>query len=118
MADFGVFIGFGFPARGREEAATKVFGELMQYLVGEAGQGRIEGFEPAFIQPHGGDLGGFILVRGDRAKLDQMVASEGFQRLAIRAQVAVDKLGIVNCSLGAQVQREAATFLTDTADLR
>ena len=50
MADFGVFIGFGFPVRGREEGATKVFGELLAYLGAQAGQGNVESFEPVFLQ--------------------------------------------------------------------
>lgn len=118
MADFGVFIGFGFPARGREEGATKVFQELMQFLAGQTQQGVVEGFEPAFLQPHGGELGGFVLVRGDRTKLDAMIASDEFVRLTTRAQNIVENFGVVNCFLGGEVQRQIGTFLQDTADLR
>lgn len=118
MADFGVFIGFGFPARGREEGAVKVFQELMQFLAGQAQQGNIEGFEPVFLQPHGGDLGGCVLVRGERSKLDAMVASQEFQRLSVRGESIVEHFGVVNCVMGQELQRQVATFLQDTADLR
>jgi len=118
MADFGVFIGFGFPARGREEGATKVFQELVQFLGSQQGQGNVESFEPAFLQPHGGDLGGFVLVRGDRSKLDAMVASDEFVRLTTRAQVIVENFGVVNCFLGGQIEKQIGTFLPDTEDLR
>jgi hypothetical protein len=118
MADFGVFIGFGFPAPGREEGATKVFQELLQFLGNQQSQGNLEGFEPAFLQPHGGDLGGFVLVRGDRSRLDAMVASDDFTRLTTRAQAIVDHFGVVNCFLGQQVGKQVGTFLQDTADLR
>lgn len=118
MADFGLFIGFSFPVRGREEGATKVFGEFVQYFTAQAHQGNIESFEPVFVQPHGGDLGGFFLVRGDRAKLDQMVASEEFGRLTIRAQTAVDGFGVVNCTMGQELQRQIGSFLGYTSDLR
>ena len=118
MADFGVFIGFGFPVRGREEGATKVFQELMNFLGGQMQQGNIESFEPAFLQPHGGDLGGFVLARGERTKLDAVVASQEFQRLATRAQSIVEHFGVVNCFVGHEVERQVGTFLQDTADLR
>jgi hypothetical protein len=118
VADYGVFIGFGFPARNREEGATKVFGELMTYLGGQAGQGNVESFEPVFLQPHGGELGGFVLVRGDRTKLDQMVASPEFQRLSLRGSTAVDHFGVVNCTCGNEIQHQMAQFLPDTADVR
>jgi hypothetical protein len=53
MADFGLFIGFGFAVRGREEGALKVFQELPGLLAGQMQQGNVESFEPAFLQPHG-----------------------------------------------------------------
>jgi hypothetical protein len=118
MADHGVFIGFGFPARGREEGAVKVFQELLVFLGGQAQQGNVESFEPVFVAPHGGELGGFVLVKGERASLDTMVATEEFNRIVTRAQVAVDHIGVVNCLLGEQLQSQMSTFLSDTADLR
>ena len=118
MPDFGLFIGFGFPARGREEGAVKVFGELLELLGGQQQRGNVESFEPVFLQPHGGDLGGFVIVRGDRAKLDAFVASDEFQRVANRAQVIVDNFGVVNLQLGGELQRQVNKLLPDTADLR
>ena len=118
MADFGVFIGFGFPARGREDGATRVFQELLSFLGAQSQQGNVESFEPAFLQPHGGELGGFVLARGERSKLDAMVASQEFQRLSTRAQAIVEHFGVVNCFLGPEVARQVGTFLPDTADLR
>jgi hypothetical protein len=118
MADYGVFIGFGFPARGREEGAVKVFQETLEFLGSQAQQGNVESFEPVFLQPHGGDLGGFVLVKGEREKLDAIVASEEFNRIMTRAQVVVDHVGVVNALLGEQLQGQMGTFLTDTADVR
>ncbi len=118
MADSGVFIGFGFPARGREEGAVKVFQELIQFLGGQVRQGNVESLEPVLLQPHGGDLGGFVLARGDVAKLAAMVGSPDFQRLMTRAQTIVEHLGVVNCILGQELERQMGSFLQDTSDLR
>ncbi len=49
MADSGVFIGFGFPARGREQGAAAVFQELLEFLGGQAQQGNLESFEPCLM---------------------------------------------------------------------
>ena len=117
MADQGVFIGFGFPARGREAAALKVFQELMQYLGQQQQNGAVEGFEPTFLQAHGGDLGGFVVARGDRAKLDAMVTSPEFQRLMTRAEAVVDNFGVVSCTSGQEAQQQVGTFLQDINDL-
>ncbi len=118
MADSGVFIGFGFPARGREEGAVKVFQELIQFLGGQVQEGNIESFEPVLLQPHGGELGGFVLARGDMPKLGAMVGSPDFQRLMTRAQAIVEHFGVVTCLLDQELQRQMGTFLQDTSDLR
>ena len=31
MADFGLFVGFGWPVRGREQKAAQVFNEAVEY---------------------------------------------------------------------------------------
>jgi len=118
MADFGLFIGFGFPTRGREEGAVKVFQELLTLLGGQVQQGNLESFEPVFLQPHGGELGGFVLVRGQQAKLDALLGSPEFQKAMTRAQAIVEHFGVVNCQMGAQLERQMGSFLPDTADLR
>ena len=118
MTDHGIFVGFGAVARGRETAAAKVFGEFVQYLGGQQAQKNIESFEPVFLQSHGGDLGGFFLIKGEREKLDRMVATEEFDKLLTRALVVVEHLGVVNASFGARVQKLLASFQRDTADLR
>jgi hypothetical protein len=118
MADFGVFIGFGFPATGREEGAIKVFQELLSLLGSQQQQGKIENFEPVFLQPHGGELDGFVLVRGQRDKLDAMVASPDFQKNMIRAQAISGHVGVVNAVLGGELQNQMSSFLSDIQDLR
>jgi hypothetical protein len=66
MADWGLFVGFGTTVRGRERQAIKVFNEAIEYYTRLQQQGEIESFETVFLDPHGGDLIGFTLVRGDR----------------------------------------------------
>jgi hypothetical protein len=117
MANFGLFIGFGLPARGREKSATQVFGELLQLLGQQAQQGNIESFEQCLMQPHGGDLGGFVLIRGDRGKLDQLAASKEFQRAITRGQLIVENLGVVSCILGDEVQTQMGVFMEAVGDL-
>src|SRR5438552_18522631 len=118
MANFGLFLGFNLPARGRELQASKVFGESMAYWNQRKAAGDVESVEVAILEPHGGDLGGFILIRGEPQKLAQLRGSEEFGRLNLRAGFAVDGFGVVSALL----DDEAAKFVTTandlTADLR
>ena len=118
MANFGLFFGFGVPARGREIQASKVFGETMAYWNQRKADGEIESIEVAILQPHGGDLGGFVLIRGEPQKLAQLQGSEEFGRLNLRAGFAVEGFGVVTALLDDAAANFVATANDFTADLR
>ena len=104
MADFGLFVGFGYPVRAREPQAVKVFNEAMEYYARLQQQGEIESFESVFLEPHGGDLNGFTLLRGDQDKLASIRTSDEFARLSIRADLIVEGFGVIGAQLGEQIE--------------
>lgn len=118
MSDFGLFIGFGTPARGREIQAATVFGEAKAYYGELKAKGEIESIEVAILEAHGGDLGGFILLRGDRAKLGAIRASAAFERFSLRAAFAVEHLGFASALLDGEAARFVGQANGVTADLR
>jgi hypothetical protein len=117
MADYGLFIGWGNIVRGRELKGLEVFNEALQFWAGHLQKGNIESFEPVLLNPHGGELAGFLLIKGDAAKLDQIKRSDEYQAINTRALQVVDNLGFVDCMLGAQLQRQLAEFQSRTADI-
>jgi len=117
MADAGIFIGFGQPARGRERLAVESFGEALAHFAALQQAGEIESFEPVFLEPHGGDLGGFILLRGDAEKLARVRVSEEFEHLVTRASLSVDGMGVVGASLGEALQQQMAYYGEQIAKL-
>ncbi len=117
MASAALFIGWGQVARGREREALKVFSEGVEYWTGLQKRGEIESFEPVALEPHGGDLAGFCLLRGDREKLDRLRQNEEFLRMNARAGFCVDSFGVVGAYLGDQLQRLFAHYQNDTGDL-
>ena len=106
MADSGLFIGFGAPIRGRERQAIKVFNETFEYYSRLQQEGEIESFEPVFLEPHGGDLNGFILIRGNAEKLASLRVSEEFTQLSLRATLIVNGFGVVGADLAERLQRQ------------
>jgi hypothetical protein len=103
MADFGLFIGFGPPIRGRERQGLAVFNEVLEYLTGLQQQGEIESFETVLLELHGGDLNGFVLVRGDQDKLASIRTSDEFVRRVIRAGLVAEGFGVVGAILGERI---------------
>src|ERR1700730_6950217 len=110
MADSGLFIGFGLPVRGRERQAIQVFNEVFEYSSRLQQEGEIESFEPALMEPHGGELGGFFLLRGDQDILARNRSSEEFDRLTARAQLITENLGIVGVFLGGRLMSQMSVF--------
>ena len=117
MADAGLFVGFGQPVRGREQQSLVVFNEAFQLYGSLQQQGEIDDFDAVILEPHGGDLGGFFLLRGDRAKLEGVRGRDDFQRLSIRAGLIVENLGVVGGTLGDGIASQMAVYQEQIADL-
>ena len=95
MSESGLFVGWGQPVRGREKRSLDVFNDAATYYGERLADGSIDSFEPVLLNPHGGDLQGFFLIKGSSQGLATMTASEEFQRLHLRAGMIVEDLGII-----------------------
>ena len=110
MADYALFIGWGSVVRGREEMSIQVFQETVDFWTHAQEDGQIDGFEPFLLEPHGGGLAGFMMVYGDRTRLDQLRANEEFQRVLIRASNVVEDVGVVTAYAGEALGRQMGRF--------
>ena len=117
MAGVALFIGWGPVIPGREQTSLQVFGEGVAYWQGLQAQGVIERFEVVTLEPHGGDLAGFVVLHGEREKLNQARYSEEFERLNARASLVVQNFGVVAALTGDAVTRSFATFQEQAAEL-
>ena len=117
MADFGLFIGWGPAVRGREQNATKVFGEAIEFWKGLQESGEIESWDATFLEPHGGDLAGFFLVWGEREAIARLRDSDELMRLNERAGLIVDNFGVVSAVRGARIETLMATFIESAGEL-
>ncbi len=117
MADDALFIGWGAAVRGREQHALEVFGETVSFWQEAQSNGRVEGFEPCLLQPHGGGLAGFMLIRGERTQLDALSASPEFARLMARANAIVDELGVTRAYCGDALAHQMGLFQEASSEL-
>lgn len=117
MAEFGLFIGWGSPRAGKEAAAAKVFEEAVAYWNGLRAAGEVESLEYVLLSAHGGDLGGFALLRGDPEKLGRLSGTPEFQRLTMRAGVCIEGVGVVSATIDAGVNRQMGAWTAAIADL-
>jgi hypothetical protein len=110
MADAGLFIGWGAPIRGREAKGLDVLSETLAYYGRLQQEGVIEDFETAILEPHGGDLQGFILLRGSEERLAQLRVDDEFVRLSTRASLVVEGLGVIGAALGDGLEQAIGTY--------
>jgi hypothetical protein len=117
MADAGLFIGWGAPVRGREAKGLEVFSEALAYYGRLQQEGAIESFEPVILEPHGGDLQGFILLRGSEERLAQLRVDDEFVRLSTRASLIVEGVGVVGAALGDGLQESIDIYQQTISEL-
>ena len=115
MADAGLFIGWGEIVRGREDRALDVFNETLEMYGTLQSDGRIEDFEVALLDPHGGELQGYVMLRGSEDQIDAVRRDEDFQRLMTKASLLVDDLGIIGASIGEGLGRAIAIYQEELA---
>ncbi len=112
-----LFIGWGQAVHGREQQALQVFNEALQYFGGLQQQGEIEAFEPVALEPHGGDLAGYLLLRGDPGKLSRVRTSEEFRRIIKRGALVVEDMGVVTAFVGDDLNRQFGIFQQQAGEL-
>jgi hypothetical protein len=90
-----IFLGWNRPAAGREQTSAALFPEFLGYLGGLEKKGDIDSFDVVVLYPHGGDLNGFFLIRGDNDQLDALQASDDFLNQLARASYNLEGTGAI-----------------------
>jgi hypothetical protein len=106
-----VFIGWSRPTPSRERVATALCQEFTQYLGGLQQAGTIQSFDSVFLNPHGGDLNGFTLIRGDSGKLDALLSSEKWETYMTRAGLVLDGFGCLRGATGELLMKQMDGYL-------
>jgi hypothetical protein len=117
MAEAGLFIGWGQVVRGREERALQVLNESVDYWGGLQSDGKIESFEVVLLEPHGGDLAGFALLRGSRDQIGTLRMDEEFERRTARADLIIESQGVVGALVGEGLERGIGIYQSEISDL-
>jgi hypothetical protein len=110
MADNVLFIGWDRARAGKEKEALEAFAASMSFWSEAVAKGQIESFEPVLLDLHGGDLNGFVLIRGSADKLASLRDSDEFRDLLVRADMSVSGIGVVPGFTGERLGRELARF--------
>jgi hypothetical protein len=96
MATALLFIGWNRPVAGKESEAWKFFMEEADAALAQfQKQGYFERIERVALTPHCGTVNGFVLLFGERAKLDELRRTDEFERFSMRLMSLFDGYGVV-----------------------
>jgi hypothetical protein len=109
-AESGILIGWNRVVPGKEAQAVALFGEALMFWGKQQQAGAIESFEPVFLAPHGGDLNGFILIRGDPAKLAAVMMTEEYVTIEQTASYLLEGHGVIGAIFGEGITRNMAIY--------
>jgi hypothetical protein len=104
-------------AGGREAKGLEVLTEALAYYGRLQQDGVIESVETVILEPHGGELAGFILLRGGEKELAQLRVDDEFVRLSARASLVVEGLGVVGAALGDGLEESIGTYQKAVSEL-
>ena len=110
MSKHVLFYGWNRPIPGREKEAAALFQEFLQYLGRLQQEGALDSFEPVILAAHGGDLNGFILMRGEQEKLQGIQRSEEYEVFMTRGALNMDGGGLIVGVTGEGVMESMARW--------
>jgi len=105
MSDAGLLIGWNRVAPGRDAMAIELWGEILAYLMKLHSEGQVEKLEPVLLGAYGGQLNGFVLVRGTQAQLDRLRNSDDFLVFNVRANKALEGFTVVRAHYGEEAAK-------------
>ena len=95
MATAVLFIGWDRPHHGTEDKAYGYLAtEGLAYLRKLEGKS-FERLEMVGLTPHGGDLNGFVLLFGERPKLDELRRTDEFEAFAMKLGEHFNRIGVI-----------------------
>ena|SRR6516165_9611004 len=82
------------PIPGREKQALNVYNEAMQYWAGLQQEEKIERFDVTVLELSGGEMAGFLVVRGTAKQIDSVRRSKEFQQYIAHGQLVASHLSV------------------------
>jgi hypothetical protein len=82
----------------------ELFASTMAFYAKLQAAGSIASFEPVLLTTHGGDMNGFILIKGDEHKLATVRLSQEFLDIEMQANLCLQGVGVIQGFVGEGVQ--------------
>ena len=113
MGSSVIVFGWNRSIPGREKVSAAHFDEFMKYLAGLQQKGTIQAFDVIFLDAHGGDLNGFVLIRGEGAKLDTLLSTTEWITHVTRGTLHLEGAGAIRGVTGDEIMKRMAIWTSN-----
>jgi hypothetical protein len=110
MASNAIFFGWKRSVPGREQVTLEHFQQYVGWLNELKAKGTIADWQLSFLRPHGGDLGGFLMIHGDTQKLHGLAESPEWIEHLTRGMHHLEGSGYVFADTGAEAFKRMETW--------
>jgi hypothetical protein len=104
-----ILFGWNRPVVGREAIAGELFAHTVNFFERLKTQNQLESYEPVFLNPHGGDLNGFFLLKGTHVQLETLRTSDEFVDITMRAGMCLSNVGVIESFVGTTTINDVMT---------
>ena len=105
-----IMFGWNRPQQGREGMAGELFAHTVNYFEKLKSSSNLESYEPVFLADHGGDLGGYFMLKGTHAQLDTMTSNDEWVDIVMRAGHCLTGVGVIQCYTGSVIPEMMARW--------
>jgi hypothetical protein len=111
MSSNAIVFGWDRSLPGREQLSGKHFQDFVAYLQAQKAAAKIESFDPVLLEPHGGCVNGFFLIRGTSQQITALADSPEWIEHQVRAQLHLDGAGSWRAVTGAAVNERMGMWM-------
>jgi hypothetical protein len=105
-----LFLGWNRPVAGREFDSIETFAGFTKYLDTIRDEKIIDSYEPVMLEQHGGDLNGFIIIRGERDKLHELTNRDEWRMWNAKGSFLLQNWGLTHAYIGEGVGERMETY--------
>ena len=112
MSNAAILTSWGSPHVGRESKALEVFSQVLEFYATQKSKGKIADFR-VYTASNGqlSEFGGVMLIEGSVQQCRDLVDTEDFQKLLLKAHHLVTNLNVVHMNTGDEIQKVIGRLL-------
>ena len=100
MASRLLFLGWNRAVVGREKQAVQLFQKAAKTFTKWQNEGQISSHETVILSSHGGDLNGFLIIKGEAGKLANLRENSLFVDIVTEAMFCLEGFGVIRGHTG------------------